>query len=72
MSTCNCASDWRAIPKERRIVVELPGAVVHKNGVVHKDASKLHFFDRECPIHGYKEITDGESQQGIQPVSRPV
>jgi hypothetical protein len=56
MPDCKCATDWRAIPKERRVFLEEPGAVVRQGGTIHKDASKVHVFDRDCPIHGYKEI----------------
>lgn len=56
MPTCTCAEDWRAIPKERRVVVEGPGAQTMNGGVVRRDTSKVYVFDRDCPIHGYKEI----------------
>ena len=60
MSDCNCAKDWRAIPKERRIVLEEPNAIVREGRVVRRNADKIHIFDRDCPVHGYKEIANGE------------
>ena len=60
MTTCTCASDWRAIPKDRRIILEEPGAQTRLGNVVHRDASKVHVFDRDCLVHGYKEIVNGE------------
>ena len=67
MSTCNCASDWRAIPKERRVVLEEPGAVIREGAVVHRDPNKIHVFDRDCPVHGYKEVDNGQRTQPAKP-----
>jgi len=58
MSSCNCATDWRAIPKDRRVFLEEPGAVMRQGNQIFKDASKVHVFDRDCPLHGYKEVLD--------------
>jgi len=65
MSDCTCAPDWRAIPKERRIVFEAPGATKRQGAVTVRDASKIFVFDRDCPQHGYKEVFDDEGQQTI-------
>lgn len=59
MPDCTCAKDWRAIPKDRRMFLEEPGAVTRQGNQVVKDASKVHVFDKDCPKHGYKEILDG-------------
>ena len=59
MSVCTCAKDWRAIPKDRRITLEQPGAQIRVGNTVQRDASKVHVFDRDCAKHGYKEVTDG-------------
>jgi hypothetical protein len=58
MPDCTCATDWRAIPKERRIVVSMPGAEVRRGAELIRDASKIFTFDRDCLLHGYKEVTD--------------
>lgn len=55
---CECPEDWRAIPKERRVELMENGAVQFVNGVKIVDKTKLHIFDRDCPVHGYKEITE--------------
>ena len=60
MTVCKCAKDWRSIPKERRVFLEEPGAVVRQGNQIIKDASKVLVFDKDCPKHGYKEIVDGE------------
>lgn len=53
---CTCAEDWRAIPKERRVILELPGAVTFVGREKTVDRSKVHVYDRDCPDHGYREI----------------
>ena len=58
MSACKCPGDWRSIPKERRVFLEEPGAVVRQGNQIIRDASKVHVFDKDCPVHGYKEIVD--------------
>lgn len=58
MPSCTCAKDWRAIPKDRRVFLEEPGAVTRQGNQIFKDVSKVHVFDRDCLIHGYKEVHD--------------
>lgn len=58
MTTCTCASDWRSIPKERRVILEEPGARERVGNIVSHDASKVHVFDRDCLLHGYKEVAN--------------
>lgn len=53
---CTCAEDWRAIPKDRRIILEAPGAVVIQGNQRMVDRTKIHVYDRDCPLHGYQEI----------------
>jgi len=55
---CTCAENWRAIPKERRIIIEEPGAATFVGGKKTVDRSKVHVYDRDCPVHGYQEILD--------------
>jgi len=55
---CTCADDWRAIPKANRIVLEEPGAVTIVGRKRTIDRSKVHVYDRDCPQHGYQEITE--------------
>lgn len=57
-NNCTCPEDWRAIPKERRVELVEPGAVQFVNGQKIVDKSKLHIFDRDCEVHGYREITE--------------
>ncbi len=60
MADCNCATDWRAIPKERRILVHVPGKLRFDGAQVVKENDEGYVFDKNCPAHGYKEILDGE------------
>lgn len=53
---CTCAADWRAIPKERRVILEEPNAIVVAEGKKVVDRNKVHVYDKECPQHGYREI----------------
>lgn len=59
MSDCTCAKDWRAIPKDRRVILEQPGARVQHGAQIQVDTSKVHVYDKDCPKHGYKEIENG-------------
>lgn len=56
LNNCTCPDDWRSIPKERRVEVVMPGALQFVGGKKLVDRSKLHVFDRDCEVHGYREI----------------
>lgn len=56
-SNCTCPDDWRAVPKDSRVEVIEPGAVYFEGGKKIIDRSKMHVFDKKCPVHGYEEIT---------------
>jgi hypothetical protein len=60
MPDCTCAEDWRAIPKDRRILVHVPGKIHFDGQGVVKEAAQGYVFDKDCPAHGYKEIVNGE------------
>lgn len=60
MAECSCHPDWRAIPKERRIVLEEPGSRIQTPGKILIDRSKVHVYDRDCALHGYREIVADE------------
>lgn len=59
MQECICPEDGRKIPSDRRIVVIQPGAVTREGNTIKRDMSKIHIFDKDCPVHGYTEIVDG-------------
>jgi hypothetical protein len=56
MSTCACPSDRKTIPSHRRVLVSEPGAVVRDGAMTIRDPSKVHIFDKDCPVHGYWEV----------------
>ena len=55
---CTCARDWRAIPKDRRITLEEPGAIIISGRQKMVDRRKIHIYDKNCPKHGYQEIVN--------------
>lgn len=59
MKTCTCPEDGRQVPSDRRVLVIEPGAIVREGNTIKKDTSKIHIFDKHCPVHGYTEVTDG-------------
>ena len=38
-----------------------PGAEVRQGNVTTRDASKVHIFDKNCPVHGYTVVEEMES-----------
>ncbi len=63
MSECTCPEDGRMVNRDDRVYLYEPGAdviSVMPNGQQHRhlDASKVHIFHKECPQHGYKDVTD--------------
>lgn len=52
---CTCPEDGQKIPSARRVLVIEPGAVIRPG---HRDASKVHIFDKDCPVHGYRVIEE--------------
>jgi len=59
MNECICPEDGRRVPSDRRVLVIEPGAIVREGNTIKKDTSKIHIFDKNCPVHGYTEVTDG-------------
>jgi hypothetical protein len=59
---CTCAEDWRAIPKDRRIILEAPGAMTIEGRKRIIDRSKVHVYDRDCQLHGYTDVTEGSKE----------
>lgn len=59
MPTCICPDDGRKVPSDRRVVIFEPNAVVREGNTIKRDMTKVHIFDKQCPVHGYTEITDG-------------
>lgn len=53
MQECSCPDDWRKVPKDRRILVHVPGKL-RSDGV--QESAQGYVFDKDCPLHGYKEI----------------
>lgn len=54
--TCSCPDDGRRVPSANRVTVFEPGAEVRNGNQVMRDISKVHIFDKNCPVHGYTEI----------------
>jgi len=59
MSECACPDDGKRVPSDRRVTLYEPGAVVMEGNTVRRDISKVHIFDKECPVHGCTEVMDG-------------
>lgn len=58
MADCTCPEDWRAVPEKERMTVSLPGAETIEGNAVKRDRSKIFVFSKNCPVHGWKELTD--------------
>lgn len=58
MSDCICPEDGRMVPSDRRIVLIEPGAERREGNKVIRDRSKVHIFDKDCPVHGYRVIDE--------------
>lgn len=58
MSACICPEDGRTIPSSRRVIVMEPGAEKREGNVTVKDLSKVHIFDKNCPVHGYTVVEE--------------
>lgn len=60
MTNCTCPSDGRTIDKAERVYVYEPTAdvqIMTPHGPQRQlDASKVHIFHKDCPVHGYKVI----------------
>lgn len=61
MSECTCPEDGRMVASTNRVIVMEPGAERREGGKVIRDRSKVHIFDKNCPVHGYRVIEDGEA-----------
>lgn len=53
--TCTCPENRRTIPKKDRMEVVLPDAITFVNGQKVVDREKILVFDKNCPIHGFRE-----------------
>ena len=56
MSACTCPEDGRQVPSDRRVYLYEPGAEVREGKTIRRDSSKVHIFDKDCPVHGYTVI----------------
>ncbi len=54
-NTCTCPEDGRTVRSDRRVYLYEPDAERREGNTVIRDASKVHIFDKECPVHGYTE-----------------
>ena len=55
-ATCTCPSDGRQVPSTRRVTIYEPTAEIRQGNQIFRDASKVHIFDKDCPVHGYEVI----------------
>ena len=60
MSECTCPEDGRSIPAARRVYLYEPGAETRQGRAVLRDPSRVHIFDKDCPVHGYQVIEEEE------------
>lgn len=66
MTECICPDDGRQVNSTDRMYVMEPGAEVVEGNTVRRDMSKVHIFNKHCPVHGYRvlEEEEGESPSG--------
>ena len=57
-ATCTCPADGRKVPSTRRVILYEPGAEIRQGNQVLRDMSKVHIFDKDCPVHGYEVISE--------------
>ncbi len=58
MTACICPEDGRMVDSADRMYVLEPEAEIRRGGQVMRDASKVHIFDKNCPVHGYTVIEE--------------
>ena len=58
MSDCICPEDGRMVASDRRVVLIEPGAERREGAKVIRDRSKVHIFDKGCPVHGYTVVDE--------------
>lgn len=58
MSACNCPEDGRTIASNRRVILMEPSAERREGNKIIRDRSKVHIFDKDCPVHGYREVVE--------------
>jgi hypothetical protein len=58
MSDCTCPEDGRSVPSARRVILIEPNAERREGNKTVRDRSKVHIFDKDCPVHGYKDVTE--------------
>lgn len=60
MSECTCPEDGRMVDSHRRVVLMEPGAERREGNMVVRDRSKVLIFDKDCPVHGYTVVAEGD------------
>jgi hypothetical protein len=60
MTDCICPEDGRKVASTDRVVILEPGAERREGTKVVRDLSKVVIFDKNCPIHGYTVVDEGE------------
>ena len=60
MTECICPDDGRLVASTNRMYLMEPGAEVRQGNVTTRDASKVHIFDKNCPVHGYTVVEEME------------
>jgi hypothetical protein len=58
MSICTCPEDGRFTDPHRRVILIEPGAERREGNIIVRDPSKVHVYDKECPVHGYTVLTE--------------
>lgn len=56
MTTCTCPEDQQKVPSMNRVVLFEPGAMRRDGPITTRDLSKVHIYDKTCPVHGYWEV----------------
>lgn len=62
MTICICPDNGQEVPSNKRMLVIEPGAVRREGSVTIKDASKVHIFNKDCPVHGYRVVEEEEGK----------
>lgn len=64
MTKCICPEDGRMVDSVDRMYIMEPGAEVVVGDMLTRDASKVHIYNKNCPVHGYTVLEEGEGSSG--------
>lgn len=57
MRNCTCPEDGRLVASTNRVILLEPTAEIRDGNAIIRDRSKVHIFDKGCPVHGYTVLS---------------